>query len=154
MHLEWSILEIRFGITNKKEIRLSLNYVLYQGCPTFFDPRSTFQVANLPRSTSLVSTLQTYLQGGALEGPSRELEGVTYLHTSIQIQRHGGREFILLKLHHVCRKGQRDKLTISNNTLPASRDGSEYSIIRSRGSKSIFNIWKKFTIQINKNFEL
>lgn len=33
---------------------------LHQGCPTFFDPRSTFQVANLPRSTIPVSTLQTH----------------------------------------------------------------------------------------------
>ncbi|CAL8349474.1 unnamed protein product [Arctogadus glacialis] len=37
---------------------------LDQGCPTFFDPRSIFQVANLPRSTSLVSTLQTYRRAG------------------------------------------------------------------------------------------
>jgi len=33
---------------------------IQQGCPTFFNLRSTFQVAILPRSTSPVSTLQTH----------------------------------------------------------------------------------------------
>ena len=33
---------------------------LNQGCPTFFDPRSTFQVTNLPRSTCPVSISQTH----------------------------------------------------------------------------------------------
>jgi len=33
---------------------------LEQWCPTFFVSRSTFQAVNIPRSTSPVSTTQTY----------------------------------------------------------------------------------------------
>uniref|UniRef100_A0AAQ5Y8L3 Tyrosine-protein kinase n=1 Tax=Amphiprion ocellaris TaxID=80972 RepID=A0AAQ5Y8L3_AMPOC len=35
-------------------------HTLKQGCPTFYDPSSTFQIANLLRSTSPVSTSKTY----------------------------------------------------------------------------------------------
>ena len=50
----------------KKSQNLVRNHNYWKNDYRVFHPRSTFQVANLPRSTGLVSILQTYLQAGGV----------------------------------------------------------------------------------------